>query len=108
MLSEYAACARLGVTVRALRRWAENDLLGTDWNGNYREQDVERLARDGGNRVLSTGQAAAIIGVTPDTIRNYRARGVLEPSFVTLGNRARYYRADVELLLSYPPAPGPR
>lgn len=98
MLTEYAACARLAVTVRALRRWAEHDLLGTDGNGNYRERDIERLARIGGNTTLTTEEAAELLGVSPEIIGSCRDRGVLEPSVGVSEDWVCYYRADVELL----------
>lgn len=50
---------------------------------------------------VSVGEAAAIIGVSPSTIRRYEHDGLL-PCYRTPTNQRRYRREDVEHLLSPP------
>jgi len=47
---------------------------------------------------LSISEAAELLGVHPETLRNWHKRGLLKP-FVTLGGHRRYAKADVEKLL---------
>lgn len=46
-------------------------------------------------RLLSTGQLARVLGVSPTAIRDWQAAGAIHPAYVTPGNHARWRLADV-------------
>ncbi len=45
---------------------------------------------------LSIGEAAALIGVSDETLRNWEKEGKLKP-FYTEGGHRRYYKSDIEI-----------
>ena len=56
---------------------------------------------------LTIGVAASILGVHPQTLRNYEAAGHITATR-TIGGERRFRRGDVEDLRGNPPAPKPR
>ena len=50
------------------------------------------------NDVLSIGQAAKVLGVHPETLRNWHRQGLLEP-YKTIGGHRRYSKAEIERLM---------
>lgn len=48
---------------------------------------------------LSPAEAAAIIGVHPESLRRWAAEGLI-PSFVTPGGWRRFSRADIEAFIA--------
>ncbi len=48
-------------------------------------------------KILSISDAASILGVSDETLRNWEREGKLSP-FHTEGGHRRYYRADIEKL----------
>ncbi len=46
-------------------------------------------------KILSISDAASILGVSDETLRNWEREGKLTP-FHTEGGHRRYYRADIE------------
>ena len=48
-----------------------------------------------GRRLISTGELAKALGITPRTIQKYRAQGLITPAEETIGGRARWIEADV-------------
>jgi predicted DNA-binding transcriptional regulator AlpA len=47
------------------------------------------------DKLLDTRAAASLLGLNPDTLRNWRCQGV-GPAFVRLGRAVRYRPTDVE------------
>lgn len=50
------------------------------------------------DELLTPQKAAALLGVTPDTIRKWANRGVLPSRRVRPGSHRRFLRSDVEAL----------
>lgn len=48
---------------------------------------------------LTPRQAAALVGITPDTIRKWANDGVLPTQRVRAGSHRRFRRSDVEALI---------
>lgn len=64
-------------------------------------RDVSRMAdwRAPDNLCLSNAQAAAVLGISPKTLPNWRLEG-RSPPFVRVGRRVVYRRADLEQWLN--------
>jgi len=50
------------------------------------------------DNLLSIGEAARLLGVSPETLRNWHKKNLLQP-YVTPGGHRRYAKADIENLL---------
>ncbi|MHB1926716.1 MAG: helix-turn-helix domain-containing protein [Leptospirillum sp.] len=51
------------------------------------------------NRLLSNGEAAEFLGLSPDTLPRWRWAGV-GPSYLRVGRSIKYRRADLEAFLN--------
>jgi len=58
--------------------------------------------------LLSTREAAQLLGVAPRTVRGYLARGLLPVARRVNARLVLVRRADVARLGAHPPRPGPR
>jgi len=54
--------------------------------------------------IMSSGVVAQLFGVSEKTVRRW-ARAELVPSTMTLGGHLRFYRGEIEDLLTRPPLP---
>ena len=103
LISAWHTTRLLGVSPQTLLNWTRKGRLNPVMQGNgrreYRLSELQRLHDiDPGTVVLAGTQAARMLGVTPDTLREWSRTGKIVATRTGLGRR-EYALSEVERLL---------
>jgi len=113
-LSLDEAAKRLKVHPTTLREWADKGRIRAyrtpGGHRRFSEADVETYAASlqdepEGARLISTGQAARLLGVSQPTLNRAVRRGRLRPTLTTPGGHRRFDSAELSAALYYEETP---
>jgi excisionase family DNA binding protein len=111
LISSKDVAARLGVSQATVSRAVARGLLHPalvtpGGHRRFSEGDVEALAQNlqdepDGARLVTTGEAARLLGVSQPTLNRAVRNGRLRPTLVTPGGHRRFDSAELSAALSF-------
>jgi excisionase family DNA binding protein len=109
LISSRIAAARLGVSqatlLRAVARgWLTPTLITPGGHHRFRPFDIDRLAGDrpgapGTSQLVSSGEAARLLGVSQGTVNRAARQGRLRSASVTPGGHRRFAISELERVM---------
>ena len=103
MLSRKEVAERFGVSYETIRNWEAKGILKPDYVSptnkvSFSEEQIKALYAKTTKIMLSRKEVAERFGVSYETIRNWEAKGILKPDYVSPTNRVSYSDEQIEAL----------